>query len=295
MAAGINDHFTEATNGTRPNVAKLTAIKATGSSTLSADALTGWPTATAVHFILYQINTAGVKIAGTQSDWKGIVSSTTITNLTLKAGSDANYPIGTIVEASPTAAWANDVADGMLVQHLQDGSHSAVTATTLTVASNITLTSGAFTTPVGSLSARAITDPYKFSAYRQSSANSGSATFALVTFDNKLFDTGSNYSTSTGLFTAPVAGFYQFNAGIGFASNSADTIASLFKNGAEYRRGNRQKSTSSLSGSTVSDLIQLAIGDTVSVEAFGSVTTALDISGSPAVNNFFSGYLVSST
>ena len=122
MAAGITDHFTEATNGTRPVPTTLTAIKAIGAPSITCNALTGWPTVTAVHFIIYNTNADGTKTANSQSDWKGIVSGNTITNLTLKAGTDNGYGIGAVVECAPTAAWADDMADGILLHANQDGS-----------------------------------------------------------------------------------------------------------------------------------------------------------------------------
>lgn len=138
-------------------------------------------------------------------------------------------------------------------------------------------------------------NPYKFRAYRQAAANSGNGAFAAIVFDNKTYDTGTNFSTGTGLFTAPVAGFYQFNAQAEGASSSVEWAISLYKNGSEVSRGSRTKSSTSLPASTVSDCIQLSANDTVGVYCFATSTTALDVSGSPDVNNYFSGFLVSAT
>ncbi len=126
MAADITDKFTEATNGTRPVPTTLTAIKAVAAPSISCGALTGWPTATAVHFIIYTVDTSGKKVAGSQTDWKGIVSGSTITNLTLKAGTDNGYSVGAVVEAAPTAAWADDVVEGIAVDHTQLGYHKTL-------------------------------------------------------------------------------------------------------------------------------------------------------------------------
>lgn len=145
MAAGINDKFTQGTNGSRPLPTTLTAIKAIGATSISCGALTGWPTATAVHFIIYNIDTSGNKVAGTQTDWKGIVSGTTITNLSLKAGTDNGYAVGAVVECAPTAYWAKDMADGMLVEHDQDGTHGAITASSVVASGAISAASGTFT------------------------------------------------------------------------------------------------------------------------------------------------------
>jgi hypothetical protein len=139
MAANINDKFTSATNGSRPSPTTLTAIHTGGDTTMTCNALTGWPTDTAVHFIIYTTDTDGNKVAGSQTDWKGVVSGSTITNCVLKAGTDSGYSIGAIVECAPTAAWADDLTDGLRVEHDQDGTHSDITAT------SVTATSGTFT------------------------------------------------------------------------------------------------------------------------------------------------------
>lgn len=140
MAASINDKFTKGTNSSRPVPTTLTALKGIGDASISCGALTGWPTDTAVHFIIYTTDVNGVKVAGSQTDWKGVVSGTTITGLVLKAGTDNGYSIGAIVEASPTAAWANDMVAGMTAEHNQDGTHGTMTADNLTVDGTTTLT-----------------------------------------------------------------------------------------------------------------------------------------------------------
>lgn len=126
MAASINDKFTEATNGSRPVPTTLTALLPSGASpgTATCGALTGWPTATAVHFIIYTVDVNGNKVSGSQTDWKGIVSGSTITGLVLKAGTNNGYSIGAVVEAAPTAAWADDLTEGLAVEHNQDGTHN---------------------------------------------------------------------------------------------------------------------------------------------------------------------------
>jgi microcystin-dependent protein len=136
--ASITDKFPEATSGTRPDTASLTNQKEIGDLTIDVDSTVGWATNTATHFVIYQIDTSGNRVDGTQTDWKGIVTSgTTIGTLTLKAGSDQVYPVGSKVIAAPTAAWADDVVEGMAVEHNQDGTHSDVTTETLTVGGRV--------------------------------------------------------------------------------------------------------------------------------------------------------------
>lgn len=143
MAASINDKFTEATNGSRPVPTTLTALLPSGASpgTATCGALTGWATATAVHFVIYTVDVNGRKVSGSQTDWKGVVSGSTITGLVLKAGTNNGYAIGAVVEAAPTAAWADDVTEGIRVEHNQDGTHSAITATSLVASGNSTAAS----------------------------------------------------------------------------------------------------------------------------------------------------------
>ena len=129
MAASINDLTTQGSNGTRPSPTTLTAIKNIGDSSITCSALTGWATATAVHFIIYNTDTSGNKVAGTQTDWKGIVSGSTITNLTLRAGTDQQYLVGAVVEAAPTAAWADDTYSAITQDHDSRGRHSKLTDT----------------------------------------------------------------------------------------------------------------------------------------------------------------------
>jgi len=144
MAANITDKFTQATNGSRPAATTLTALHSGGDTTMSCSALTGWPTATAVHFIVYTTDASGNKVAGSQTDWKGVVSGTSLINCELKAGTDSGYSIGAIVECAPTAYWAKDMADGMTAEHEQDGTHGAITPTSVVSSGPITGTVGTF-------------------------------------------------------------------------------------------------------------------------------------------------------
>lgn len=137
MAALITDKFTETTNGTRPDPTTVTSTRSAAATTLQCAALTGWPTATAVHFATYRTNAQGEKVAGSQCDWKGIVSGTQITNLTLKAGTDTGNSIGDTVVCMPTAAWADDVTEGLRVEHNIDGTHGAITATSATATGTV--------------------------------------------------------------------------------------------------------------------------------------------------------------
>lgn len=112
--ASITDKITETQNGQNPRSATVTGPRSIGGLTLGCDSLTGWPTNTAIHFATYQKDSSNNKIAGTQVDWKGVVSGANINTLTRQGGaSDTGNGVGDIVEMMPTNAWGQDLASGL--------------------------------------------------------------------------------------------------------------------------------------------------------------------------------------
>lgn len=121
--ADINtDKITDTRNAARPNSARVTVARSSGASSLSCDNLVGWPTASKVHFVTYQIDSAGDPVEGTQLDCAGIVSANAITNFTVYDGNDLGHAVGDVVEMLPTAKWGQDLADALLVSHNRSGS-----------------------------------------------------------------------------------------------------------------------------------------------------------------------------
>lgn len=87
-----------------------------------------------------------------------------------------------------------------------------------------------------------------------------------IIFDRKVLDTSSSYSTSSGIFTAPVKGYYyiQINNIVGWKSQAC--YLSINKN------GNREVSTfadDQWDTSTTSAVIDLNKGDRISFENRG--------------------------
>lgn len=52
--------------------------------------------------------------------------------------------------------------------------------------------------------------PYKFSAYLSANVGIANTTVTAVICDTKIVDTNNNYNTSTGIYTAPITGFYRY-------------------------------------------------------------------------------------
>lgn len=149
----------------------------------------------------------------------------------------------------------------------------------------------------------AANNPYKFRVYRSAAQNSTSGAYAVVNFDTRNFDTGSNVdiTTNKGRFTAPIAGFYQFSWSAGWvgstgAGSSHAVTTALYKNGSSVSDGSlaspRDATAISDSRSVGSDVISLAAGDYVEVYIYATATAALGVGSDKC---FFSGHLVSVT
>jgi len=110
-------------------------------------------------------------------------------------------------------------------------------------------------------------------------------------FDTKLYDTNNNFASGT--YTAPVAGFYHFDANAVASVTTANfQILVLYKNGSGFHGGSRTvANTTNLHGQHLSCLVQLAANDTVDIRSLG--TGGAGSTGQ--INTYFNGFLVSRT
>lgn len=137
MSANITDLLSRVSdsNTGRPIITSLASPgKAIGAASINLAAATNWTTDSAIYFSIYETTTASgitVKDTTTQTDWKGTLSGTTVSSLTLTGGTDRAYNAGAIVEQTPTARYAKDGYDWALARHNQDGSHKAFTETNI--------------------------------------------------------------------------------------------------------------------------------------------------------------------
>lgn len=136
--ANITDKVTDTRNAARPNSARVSSSRSAGASSLSCDSLSGWPTASKVHFVTYQIDSNSALIAGSQLDCSGIVSGNNIGSFTVLDGTDSGHSIGDVVEMLPTASWGQDLADAFTSEHSRTGGHGAINTTSITNSGSIT-------------------------------------------------------------------------------------------------------------------------------------------------------------
>jgi hypothetical protein len=101
-----------------------------------------------------------------------------------------------------------------------------------------------------------------FAAYPSSAVNLSSSTWTKIAFNAELFDTNSNFNTSTYRFTPTVAGYYQINFFVGTSTSNNNAywnFSAIYKNGslftgqfAVFPSGNVQSY-----GSQISQLISM--------------------------------------
>ncbi len=151
------------------------------------------------------------------------------------------------------------------------------------------------------ISSKYLSNPHKFSVYRSAASSLPSGgTLSPIVFDTKVFDTGTNYDTSTGRFTAPIAGYYQFNAyNYSTVAASDSTYMQLLKNGVMAYAGTTANnfSTNSNAVNTVAvntPPMLLAAGNYITVVLGHAGAYAMAINVGPT-NTYFGGFLISAT
>ena len=128
----------------------------------------------------------------------------------------------------------------------------------------------------------------------------GDSTAYTVIFNSEEFDTNGDFDTSTGLFTAPVAGVYSFTAGVAmFGITSSHTSDDIFiKDNTDNWYGNKQNlyATATAAGYryiTLAATFYMAASDTAGVELrIYNGAQVVDVLGQSYPTTWFGGCLL---
>jgi hypothetical protein len=167
---------------------------------------------------------------------------------------------------------------------LQSSGGGSVTIAEPTTASNFTVTlpaSDGVTMVSGNMPA--------FGAFANTTTAISAGTRTKITFATELFDTNSNFASST--FTPTVAGYYQINLSFQEANNVSTILqAELYKNGATYATGGYVGTAGTFYIAAVSVIVYMN-GSTDYLEGycFSSASTSV---GGGVNSNWFNGSLV---
>jgi len=133
-----------------------------------------------------------------------------------------------------------------------------------------------------------------FSAYASTDQTPSANTWTKVNYNTEIFDTNNNYDPTTNYrFTPTVAGYYQLNCFVTFASNSAtnaDTFLAVYKNGSIYSSVNGRALESRYSALTVAIVVS-ANGTTDYFEMYVKSSVTGYLATNSTLGNF-SGSLV---
>ena len=127
-----------------------------------------------------------------------------------------------------------------------------------------------------------------FSALLSSNQTITTSTFTKLAFATEVFDTNSNFDTSTYRFTPTVAGYYQVNACVYASTSVTQTQAAIYKNGVLFAR---QVIAVASSSSMVASLMYLN-GTTDYIECYGLLVGTTPAVASSSDLTFFQASMV---
>lgn len=281
------------------NVATVQSSRSSGASTIIVDTVTGINVTGfsgsmgTPHTFTDPITSETITVISeaTAVDFTGHVDGSNLEIDDIAPGYvDNGSEVGDIIIIRPTTQWSDNLAETLEVAHNDDGTLKNDAVTTNVIDDD------AVTAPkvVGIDKSNLTTDsnPYKFRVRRAAAFNSASGGAPTkIAFDTEDFDTNNNFTGGT--YTAPVAGFYHFNAFYLMTNPNAYISIRLYKNGALYQMGQQNFISNADVGVTFSDTIQAAASDTF--EIYVVTGTAGASSTTTGFQPTFSGFLVSRT
>ena len=310
MAASSQDRFTRV--GTPGSATTLAAPGHTiGGTAITVGSTSNWDTITGQIFAMDTVtivNGKEVRDVGSYTEWEGVVSSSTsVTSLVLRYGTDQNYPAGstTRVYIPVASSRENRLVDGILVSLDQDGTLKAgAVDNTAAIADGVVTTAKILNSNIttakvadAAITPAKWTNPYMFSAWN-STATGIAASFVptKILFQTEEYDLNNNFASST--YTAPVAGYYQFYGAVRTSSGSDGEFYAiyLYKNGTLLKEGSASavRNANQINLVVAPPPILLAANDTIEIYAAQN-SAGVKNTANIITATYFGGYLIRTT
>ena len=134
-----------------------------------------------------------------------------------------------------------------------------------------------------------------FSAYLGSNQSITTGTYTKVQCNTEEFDTNSNYDNATNYrFTPTVAGYYQVNARLSSSVNTTLIIATIYKNGVDFKRGMDIRASVTASTACNASALIYMNGTTDYIELYAYILGTTPSVESGAIFNYFQASMVRS-
>lgn len=109
-----------------------------------------------------------------------------------------------------------------------------------------------------------------FSAYNSSSTTLNTTTWTKIALQTKVFDTNSNFDSTTNYrFTPTVAGYYQLNGAVSTNNSAGSLLCAIYKNGSQLYKGQIVPANSALGTNVNVSGVAYFNGSTDYVELYG--------------------------
>lgn len=139
--SAVTNHFPSAEEGFTTT---LSSTISAGATTVGVNSLSGYTTGEVATFIV------APTVASEKQVFTGVVDTAglQLTNVVWTTGTNQTHAAGTTVVDYVTATHQSQTSKGILVQHNQDGTHGAVTATSVASSGAVSGTTGTFTSNI---------------------------------------------------------------------------------------------------------------------------------------------------
>ena len=198
----------------------------------------------------------------------------------------------TVVLASGAASGDTVIVESFLVSSVLNAipnTAGSVSNSNLGPLSTLPVTGGT-TLTLPTITANLMAVGASFGVYLANSISIPDTTNTKITFDTVDFNIGSGYSTSTGLFTAPIAGRYFFTSSA-YIYSVAYAGLFIYKNGTVFKRFANVTAASNVNPNYAqcSLVMNLAANDTISIYAYQQSGASATIYNGSTRETYFSG------